>query len=240
MRVVSPYSFSHTRLCGWKGSSSSCIDPAFAANSAPLLEWAKRVNLAFYHKNADTISKMRGAWSSALANMRSVQDEGLEPWDYFKGTANACIVTQGRIGWKIDISNAWRVWTDRDGVEHDLAHTTHHGLKQILRRDIAILLWTQSTLNEKANDNQGLWLEPTRAVVFGKDKLLGAMARSAAIGTQWTQDRVVQAGYANEGDSLCRLCNTEEGTLLHRVNKDGCPLVADLRHEYICDLDEAS
>ena len=102
------------------------------------------------------ISKLRGAWSSALANMHRVQVEGLEPWDNIRGPANACIVKLGRIGWDIHISNAWRVWTDREGVEHDLAQATHHGLKQFLRRDIAVLVWTQSTLNEKVNDKQGL------------------------------------------------------------------------------------
>ena len=148
--------------------------------------------------------KMREAWSSAMANMHRVQTEGLEPWDNIRGPANACIVTLGRIGWDIHISNAWRVWIDRNDIEHDLAVETHHNLKQLIRRDIAVMLWTQSTLNDKIMDNQGLWLEPTRAVALGKDKLLGAMARSVAVGTQWTQDRVEQAGYVDEGDTLCR------------------------------------
>ena len=67
-------------------------------------------------------------------------------------------------------------------------------LKKITHRDVAITSWKQSMLNEVTNDDSGIWLEPLRAVVMGKDKELGAMARSAAIATQWTQDRVVMAG----------------------------------------------
>ena len=182
---------------------------------------------------------MREAWSSAMANMHHVQTEGLEPWDNITGPANACVVTLGRIGWDTHISNAWRVWIDRNGIEHDLAVETHHTLKQLLRRDIAVMLWTQSTLDDQIMDDQGPWLEPTRAVVLGKNQLLGAMARSVAIGTQCTQDRVEQAGHADEGDMLCKLCNGAEGTLHHRVDKNGCPLMAEQRAEYIAALDDA-
>ena len=75
--------------------------------------------------------------------------------------------------------------------------------------------------------------------MLGKDKVLGAMARSAAVGTQWTQQRVEQAGYADTGDNLCKLCDKEVGTLWHRVSREGCTVLADYRKEYIGLLDDA-
>ena len=53
-------------------------------------------------------------------------------------------------------------------------------------------------LNEQVNDQSGIWLEPLRAAVFSKDREKGGMICSAASGTQWTQDRVAQAGYAEK------------------------------------------
>ena len=97
------------------------IDPAFAANCAPLLEWAKRVNMAFYHKDIDTVSKMRTAWSAAMADLHRDNTEGKNAWDSVRGPASACIVTLGRIGWDIGLSNGWRVWIGRSGNEIDLA-----------------------------------------------------------------------------------------------------------------------
>ena len=73
---------------------------------------------------------------------------------------------------------------------HDLETTPPYRLKKLLPRDIAVVLCNHSTVGEETMSNTGLWLEPTRAVVCSKDKIVGAMTRSAAIGTQWTQDRV--------------------------------------------------
>ena len=94
------------------------IDPAFAANCAPLLEWAKRVNNAFYHKDENAVIRMRGAWSAAMANMLHDNASEDQVWDSVRGPASACIATLGRIGWDINISNAWRVRTDRSGTEN--------------------------------------------------------------------------------------------------------------------------
>ena len=101
------------------------------------------------------------------------------------------------------------------------------------------MLCNQSTVGEEAGTNTGLWLEPTRAVVCGKDMVVGAMARSAAIGTQWTQSRVAAAGYADKDDNKCKLCNAAEGTIEHRQSHEGCALLADRRKEVISDLDIA-
>ena len=55
---------------------------------------------------------------------------------------------------------------------------------------------------EGVNDMSGIWMQPIRAVINGKDKTLGAMTRSVVIGTQWTQHRVEAAGYADQVQAL--------------------------------------
>ena len=87
-------------------------------------------------------------------------------------------------------------------------------LKKLIHRDFAITNWKESMLNDAAGDHSGIWLEPLRAVVLGKERELGGMTRSAACGTQWTQDRVAKAGYADKSDSKCRRCSAAEGTRL--------------------------
>ena len=61
-----------------------------------------------------------------------------------------------------------------------------------------------------------------RAVVLGKDAWVGAMARSVAINTQWTQQRMAIAGLVEHADDKCKLCNDAVGDLEHRNGLDGC------------------
>lgn len=134
--------------------------------------------------------------------------------------ASACLATLGRIGWHVPVCYGWRFWTDRQRREIDLSEIPTHVVKKLIRRNVAIAIRQQSMLNDDIRDTSGLWLETIRAVICGMDKEIGAMAKSAAIGTQWTQAHVAKAGYAT-GDTKCRLCNQDEGTLLHRFAADG-------------------
>ena len=201
--------------------------------------------MSFYHQDYSSIEKMRQAWAGAMVKMYIDSESNVKSWSDIMGPASACMATLGRIGWDVHLSNPWRIWIDRYGDEIDLAVFPIHSLKRRLHKDIQMWLWTQSTLycdvRDKIGDHcdLGLWLDPTRSVIMGKDKLLGGMARSVAIGTQWTQSRLEQAGYAEDGDNKCRLCHEEVGTLLHRVGKDGCKMLAEHRKEYISLLDEA-
>ena len=67
-----------------------------------------------------------------------------------------------------------------------------------------------------------------REVMLGKDKEIGAATRSCAIGTQWDQKRIAQAGYADPEDDKCRLCNAEIGDAFHRNRPGGCTVMARL------------
>ena len=116
------------------------------------MEWAKRINSAYFHKDSNVISRLRGAWAAAMANLHHDKTNGIMLWESVRGPASACIATLGRIGWDVHISNAWRVWMDRNGYEIDLAETPIHSLKQHLVRDIATALWTQSAFNQGIQD----------------------------------------------------------------------------------------
>ena len=106
----------------------------------------------------------------------------------------------------------WKIWIDRERRSVDLTQLSPHSLKKILHRDITKQYWAKSMLNEQICDDSGVWLQPLRAAVFSKDREKGAMTRSAAIGTQWTQARVAQAGYAlSKDDDKCRLCEAATG-----------------------------
>ena len=95
-------------------------------------------------------------------------------------------------------------------------------------------------LNEGINDNSGVWLQPLRAAVFTQDREKGAMTRSAAIGTQWTQSRVALAGYAtSKEDDKCRLCESATGTLRHRFARDGCPVLQEQRNDWMRGGDDS-
>ena len=53
-----------------------------------------------------------------------------------------------------------------------------------------------------------------RRVVLGKDRAIGAMARSVCINTQWPQSRI------KPNDDMCRACGVWTGNLRHRQFPD--------------------
>ena len=75
------------------------IDPAFAANALPLLQWATRINVALRQGNNKVILLHTKAWCSAMASIAECMKSGGDPWKNVKGPAAACIITLGRIGW---------------------------------------------------------------------------------------------------------------------------------------------
>ena len=135
------------------------------------------------------LDKHRRAWCAAMAKMAIVLRDNKDPWQHVTGPAAACIITLGRIGWDIPQHQGWKQWLDRKGEVIDLASMNPHELKKRLCTDIAVSLWSSSSINDTCQDKEGIWLEPLRHAVLrgsGENKLIGAMTRSAAIGNQWT------------------------------------------------------
>ena len=160
------------------------IDPAYAGNTLPLLQWATCVNVASWQQDKQTLHDHSRAWVAAMANMAMCLKDGSDPWKNIIGPASACIAALGRIGWDVPQMEGWKNWIDREGRHIDLTRISPHSLKKLLRRDITRHYWSMSMLNEQINGNSGVWLQPLRAAVFSQDREKGAMTRSAAIGTQ--------------------------------------------------------
>ena len=216
------------------------IDPAYAGNTLPLLQWATRINVASWNNDQVTLVQHSKAWAAAMANMAKCLEKGDDPWRNIIGPASACIATLGRIGWDVPQAFGWKQWIDREGVTIDLTVTCPYSLKKSLHRDIARQYWSVSMLNEQISDRSGVWLEPLRSAIFTAEKQKGAMTRSAAIGTQWTQSRVAEAGYAtSKEDVQCKLCHDANGTLEHRFASDGCPYLQTERNQWITNADDA-
>ena len=123
------------------------------------------------------------------------------PWAHVKGPASAVIATLLRIKWK---ANAYDKWTTDQGTNIELRTITPYHLSAVIRESVDRFLWETSTLRAKdtpsvtnrikddcprdRNDIPNWAL--ARRTVLGKDKAIGAMARSVCINTQWTQSRI--------------------------------------------------
>ena len=109
------------------------------------------------------------------------------------------------------------MWQNRVGHITDISVHPLATIQQWLREEIEKLLWDMSSVNKHAEDSDA-WMQPLRAAVLNrKEPVIGGMARSAAINTQWKQERVAASGYADADDNKCRLCGQEEGTLYIRA-----------------------
>ena len=87
---------------------------------------------------------------------------------------------------------------------------------QWIREDIEKLFWHQSSVREQTSDESSIWLQPLKSAIFNSHQGIGAMSRSVAINTQWTQQRVANAGYADSDDNRCRLCEQAVGKVEDR------------------------
>ena len=114
------------------------------------------------------------------------------------------------------------------GTEVELRVITPYHLSAVIKESVDRFLWETSTL--RARDTPSItnkikdrgpqdrndipnWAL-ARRVVLGKDKAIGAMARSVCIYTQWPQSRI------NPNDELCRACGEWTGNLKHRQFPD--------------------
>ena len=118
-----------------------------------------------------------------------------------------------RIGCKLP---AWGCARAEDGILLDLRRCA---LDEVRRRVVAAtrraVLAKVRVLENTAGDLQGgVWLEPLRHSILGRDTLRGGCTRSVAVGGQWPQERIMAACYSPEGRS--QACEEEAGTVTHR------------------------
>ena len=74
------------------------IDPAFAGNTLPLLQWAVKVSVAYRQRDGNVLDTHKKAWCAAMANMAMCFQNEDNPWKHNRCPASARIATLGRIG----------------------------------------------------------------------------------------------------------------------------------------------
>ena len=191
------------------------MHPSYAAHLNPLMKWATSIHQVIvdgerkHHvltEAAKTRNKMKAAFNTQFEEVANAQD----PWKHVKGPTSAMIATLLRIRWFLADYDTWL--TD-DNETIDLKVVIPYMVSQKITRAVERMLWENCTLKKhdsSTDRNQVPNLYIARKVILGKDRLIGAMARSVTIGTQWTQSRI------NPEDNICRACNLDVGNLHHR------------------------
>ena len=95
------------------------MDPAHAAITLPLIEWATRINVAERNGCKMTVDKHRRAWIAARDRLVKInEDKEVRVWKHVNGPAAACIASLHRIGWSAAPNKGWQMWIDRKGNTH--------------------------------------------------------------------------------------------------------------------------
>ena len=186
------------------------------------------LNIEDNDSNNKMVKKMERAFE---ASTKTVQ-HGKRPWANVKGPASAVMATLSRMK-----ANAFDKWTTDLGTVIELRTITPYHLSAVIKESVDRYLWETSTLRARdtpssTNKNKDRGPQDrndipnwalARRTVLGKDKAMGAMARSVSIYTQWPQSRI------KPGDALCRACGEWTGNLRHRQfpDKDMCSKYAE-------------
>ena len=194
------------------------VEPAFGANSAPILQWAQML-----HQKLFPLRDLRNA---VLFHQRKL-DNAHSKWALVTGTVTALLATLDRLSWKLIGAHLVK---NHLGVYIDLRTTAWTSLKTSIDERTNEWLWT--------NHSKGT----TAAAMFAKgasSKIIQSLVSSsssldneckhcltsAASGGQWTQTRHVKADH--DVSDLCTLCMLAPGTEWHRIFD--CPVTERLR-----------
>ena len=97
-------------------------DPAHAAVTLPLIEWATRINAAERNGLKKTVDKHRRTWTAARDRLVKInEDKEVRVWKHVNGLAAACIASLHRIGWSASPDKGWQFWIDRKAVSLHLS-----------------------------------------------------------------------------------------------------------------------
>ena len=201
------------------------LHPAYAAHTVPLTRWAQHIYMLNIDDNASNNKIVNNMKKAFEASINTIPHEK-HTWAHVKGPASGVIATLLRIKWKVTTFDKWI--TDQ-GTVVELRTITPYHLSAVIKESVDSFLWETSTLRARdtpstiskirdkdpqdRNDIPNWAL--ARRTVLGKDKAMGAMARSVCIYTQWPQFRI------KPNDNLCRACEEWTGNLRHRQFPDG-------------------
>ena len=84
------------------------IDPLYDATVLPLLEWATRINVAFFNNHSGTLKAHEHAWTTAIGRILEDENKQTNIWKRVRGPASACILTLLRVSWSPNGTSGWR------------------------------------------------------------------------------------------------------------------------------------
>ena len=194
------------------------VEPAYGANTAPLLQWARTV----YHSLFDLTSLRLAVYFYQVKMNRTVR-----PWAAVTGTISAVLATLKRIGWTIVGAHLLK---DAAGVYHDTRKTPIRTLKTLIDDATNRWLWRR---HAKGTAGEAVFVDGASSDIVRDlvdrssvlDKEQRHALHSAATGGQWAQLRHMQAGH--DTSDLCLLCLSAPGTEWHRVYD--CPVTEPQR-----------
>ena len=171
------------------------VDPTYMANTEPIVQWAREV----YGASKPRQERLADAWRASVGRVGLAQD----PWKTITGPAGAVIATMDRVGWRLA---SWRHVHTSTGTSIDLQRTAPSEVKRRVIEATRQALLGQVNVPEDIGGElkSGIWLEPIRKVVLGKEAALGGCTRSVAVGGQWPQARLHAVGYSPI--KLCQAC----------------------------------
>ena len=194
------------------------VEPAYGANTAPLLQWARTV-----YRSLFDLTALRHAMHFYQLRMAKSR----HPWAAVTGTITAVLATLRRIGWTIVGAHLLK---DAHGCYHDVRVIPIRSLKKLIDDATNCWLWrkhTKGTPCEQAFAD-GASSDIVRGLVdrsSSLDKEHRHALHSASTGGQWTQTRHVHAEH--DISDLCQLCLTAPGTEWHRAYD--CPVTEPQR-----------
>ena len=160
-------------------------------------------------KHANSMNdKMKRSFNTQFDIVANASD----PWKYVTGPAAAMIATLLRIRWfPPDYDHDH--WITDCGEVLDLNQCIPHMVAEKIRDAVDRFLWENASTNPNkcgnSKNNVPVW-KLVRKVILGKGKLIGAMARSVVINTQWSQSRI------NPSGPTCGACGQHLGNFIQR------------------------
>ena len=194
------------------------VEPAYGANSAPPMQWARTV-----HKRVFDLSELRKSVQFYQQRMKLT----MYPWAIVTGTITALLATLQRIGWSIVGAHLYK---DHNGEYMDARSTPWRTLQAKLDEATNIWLWQRHTKGSTAaamfaKGASSEIVQQLTGTSSSLDKEHRHALLSASTGGQWPQDRHVKADH--DVSDLCWLCGTAPGTEWHRVFD--CPATEHMR-----------
>ena len=140
------------------------VDPTYAATTEPIVKWGREV----YAADGEKKSRLAEAWRGGVPRVGLAR----KPWGAVAGPAGAVCATMRRIGWALV---SWRHARTEVGACIDMTRVPPDELRaKVIAATRKAILGRVEVAEDTENElRKGIWLEPLRKVVLGKNAPLG-------------------------------------------------------------------